>query len=398
MTHHHYALKYDREGFFKTAFLEIAMSDGSPALLYAIVAFAAYHHTVGQNNDDISTFLSYYNQSIAFLQQSLQKERHSIATLLTTLQLATIEEFLGDLVNLLDHRRAAYEIFKELFTPQTILHDETSRMILIWYLRFQLFAGMIPRGETILDRQWLAASAEFHNRQLEHKPEDLGAQFESYFATSRLLATDVAILFAGKVNRTISDEKFVAGIKLLSKELAEFGYTIEKAFVDTSRFPTEDLVTMNFVLIEHMAIDLMFKYQLAISAGHPPLPELAQIAIKQARLFDTIQYSHEKVENAVLSCRTSLGTISLFLPREERYNLWCRRKYARIEQLGCIYPEIFRKRMGDAWSEDVSRWWLPNDEGYPATIRAIREFVQYRATLQIPGRHNVSNVSGISEQ
>ncbi|CAK1361504.1 unnamed protein product [Cercospora beticola] len=61
ITHHYYAFNHDREGFLKTAFMEIAINDQSAALLHAILAFAAYHHTIGQNDSDISTFLSYYN-------------------------------------------------------------------------------------------------------------------------------------------------------------------------------------------------------------------------------------------------------------------------------------------------------------------------------------------------
>lgn len=91
MSHHHYAFKYDGGNFLKTTFLEIAMNDGSAALLYAIVAFAAYHHAVAYDDGNISVFLAYYNKSIAFLQQSLKRQRHSVATLLTILQLATIE-------------------------------------------------------------------------------------------------------------------------------------------------------------------------------------------------------------------------------------------------------------------------------------------------------------------
>lgn len=91
MSHHHYAFKYDGGDFLKTTFLEIAMNDGSTSLLYAIVAFAAYHHSISRNDDNISVFLSYYNKSIAHLQLSLKNKRHNVATLLTILQLATIE-------------------------------------------------------------------------------------------------------------------------------------------------------------------------------------------------------------------------------------------------------------------------------------------------------------------
>lgn len=37
--------------------------------------------------------------------------------------------------------------------------------------------------------------------------------------------------------------------------------------------------------------------------------------------------------------------------------------------------------MADLWGEDVTRWWLPNDEGYPTIIRAIRDFIEYRARV-----------------
>jgi len=39
--------------------------------------------------------------------------------------------------------------------------------------------------------------------------------------------------------------------------------------------------------------------------------------------------------------------------------------------------------MSDAWNEDVTRWWLPEDEGPPCPpiLQHIREFIDYRATI-----------------
>lgn len=91
LSHHHYAFKYDGGDFLKTTFLEIAMNDDTQALLYAVVAFAAYHYAVERGDNKISPFLSYYNKAITMLQQSISRKRHSITTLLTILQLATIE-------------------------------------------------------------------------------------------------------------------------------------------------------------------------------------------------------------------------------------------------------------------------------------------------------------------
>lgn len=91
LSHHHYAFKVDGGDFLKTTFLEIALNDGSGALLYAIMAFSAYHFALEQGNAPISEFLEYYNRSIMYLSQSLKSKKPSITTLLTILQLATIE-------------------------------------------------------------------------------------------------------------------------------------------------------------------------------------------------------------------------------------------------------------------------------------------------------------------
>lgn len=38
-----------------------------------------------------------------------------------------------------------------------------------------------------------------------------------------------------------------------------------------------------------------------------------------------------------------------------------------------------RTRMGELWGEDVSTWWLPNNEGFPPIIQSIREFIEFRS-------------------
>lgn len=90
LSHHHYAMKYDTGDFLKTTFLEIAL--GYEPLLYAVTGFAAYHHTLTVPNGKIQHFLGYYNKSVSLLRVSLERSpKHSVATLLTILQLATFE-------------------------------------------------------------------------------------------------------------------------------------------------------------------------------------------------------------------------------------------------------------------------------------------------------------------
>lgn len=90
LSHHHYSWKYDAGDFLKKTFLEIAIN--YEPLMYAVVAFAAYHNAISREDGKVKDFLDAYNKSVSSLRQSLAKtDRHSLSTLLTILQLATIE-------------------------------------------------------------------------------------------------------------------------------------------------------------------------------------------------------------------------------------------------------------------------------------------------------------------
>jgi len=90
ITSYHYCTINDPDDFFRTVLPGIASRD--EALLYSIVGFAAYHHTIREPQGQMQHFLQYYNKSVTLLLSFLKrKERHTEATLLTILQLATIE-------------------------------------------------------------------------------------------------------------------------------------------------------------------------------------------------------------------------------------------------------------------------------------------------------------------
>ncbi|TKA80129.1 hypothetical protein B0A55_03319 [Friedmanniomyces simplex] len=385
MSHHHYGFKYDAGDFLKTTFLEIALNDDSAALLYGEM-----------------------------------KKRHNVATLLTILQLATIEEFLGDWTNLLGHQRAAHQILTDLFTPQTIMQDETRRRIISWYIRFDLFAASMAGTETNLGREWFAACADFYTLQARERPQDLGAKFEEFFSTSRLLATDSTMLFAAKKRNTLSNERFAKDVDIISGQITRFGQLIETVFDDPANFVTVspqapapsddditdfrdehflyggDYFTMNFILIDFWAIDLMFRNQLATALNSQTLAPLADIALKKCKMFEAVEHYDQGPPGAILGCQASLGIASLFLPKDKKHTDWCRRKFALIEQKGYIYPAALRQHMSELWAVDVNHWWLPNDEGYPRVVRALRDFVQYRASMPKDAlTANVSDMSGI---
>lgn len=90
ITHYHYGLTYDTDDFFRTILPGIALEN--EALLNAVVGFSAYQVTLQKPNGQLHDFLQYYNRSVTLLLQSLrQRERPTAITLLTILQLATVE-------------------------------------------------------------------------------------------------------------------------------------------------------------------------------------------------------------------------------------------------------------------------------------------------------------------
>jgi hypothetical protein len=74
--------------FVSRTLIEVALC--FEPLLYAVVGYAAYHHTLTKPNGRLEDFLGYYQKSVNLLRQSFKK-KPTFATILTILQLATIE-------------------------------------------------------------------------------------------------------------------------------------------------------------------------------------------------------------------------------------------------------------------------------------------------------------------
>lgn len=261
-------------------------------------------------------------------------------------------------MNLLGHQKAAFEILTELYTPETIMQSETHRKIISWYIRFDLFAGLMSGYKTVLGREWFAAHTDYYKRQARDRPNDIGARFEEYFATTRLLATDVALIFAAKTKGDMSDQEFGERCQELAGDMAQFAQTLETAYTKSSYFvksfpkaippypeqswnPRDpdflyagDMFTMNFVLIDFWAIHLMFKYQMTMAQQLPPSGDLQELAFKMCKMVDATECYDQSPLGSLLGTQASLGIASLFLPKDEMHKMWCRRYFAVVEQKG----------------------------------------------------------------
>lgn len=86
---HHYFFRQDATQFVKDLLPTAAL--GYEPLLYAVCAFAAYHRAIAQDGH-IEDFLGYSQKAVTLLLKSLKSgQEHTEATLMTMLELASLE-------------------------------------------------------------------------------------------------------------------------------------------------------------------------------------------------------------------------------------------------------------------------------------------------------------------
>jgi hypothetical protein len=401
ITHYHYILHYDAGDFFHTHLIDLALT--YEPLLYAVVGFAAYYHTLSRPDGKLSHFLSYYSRSLSLLRQSLQAgQPRTEATILTILQLATFEEHLGDWPNLIGHRRAAHEMILATYTIENVMETERSRQIFAWYARFDLLAGLMAGNQMALPREWYAQCARWYGEHID--PEDVDPEGDMYyfFATNRLIGLDLAALLSKFRRGQISREDFVVESEKLSQRMDELRQRIQALnddYYTVTQFPAKQplepndivdpyvpgglfrdaLFPLNYLWTGWYGAEIMRQYQTSLMLQKELPAVLERHALELCRIFETIERWPQSPEGGTLGAITSLGMSALFLPKDQRHTMWLRRKLAAVEQNGFVYPTTFREKMAEMWREpDVNHWWLPNEEGFTPLLRDIRAFIKER--------------------
>jgi hypothetical protein len=258
------------------------------------------------------------------------------------------------------HQKAAYHILTKLYSPQTIMQSETLRKTLLWYTRFDLFVGFQSAGETVLGREWFDACHDYYVQRLRDDPNDLPMLYEERLTYSRLLATDVAMLFAKKGKGLMSDERFGAHLTELTVEYDKFAKDIDPRLMDPSAFITDfssapprnpddvvdpydpqtlmggDLWTTNLLKLNWFGIDLMFKLSVSMALRKPFAEETIQEAYQACQLFEAIELYPHSPPGSILEGTAILGIATFFLPKDEKHITWARQKFAKIETCGYV--------------------------------------------------------------
>lgn len=269
-----------------------------------------------------------------------------------------LKEFLGDWINLLGHQKAAFQILTELYAPQTVMENQISRVILGWYMRFDVFAGLLGGFDMVLSREWFSSSQEFCQQQVIMEPTNLDWKIELAIAKLRLVAMDMGKVFARIGKGEISFDQFIQENEAVGRRIDAWKTEMDPAlqderylvndFSDARHVDLNDIVnpyipgkifygplwTMNVSTIDWHSIWLMHKYQSALIMQMQPSPELGEKAFDCCRLLESVEFFPGSPPGTIVAMQASLGIAALFLPRDEVHSMWVRRKLASIESQG----------------------------------------------------------------
>ena len=209
--------------------------------------------------------------------------------------------------------------------------------------------------KTALSREWFVAAAGHYHQQKKLEPYNIDYQIEDVVAKHRIFCTDLASLFSNletlpKERIQQEAEQYQAYLdtwyERLDPVFKEERYQV-MSFEGRQRKPSDlfdpyrpgglwqgPLYSFNFVQIDWFSMAMMFKYKMAMVQKRPIPAELQNLALEACRLFEAIEQWPDSPESSILRTQGCLGMASLFLPKDDGYTMWCRRKLAKIETLG----------------------------------------------------------------
>ena len=142
--------------------------------------------------------------------------------------------------------------------------------------------------ETVLGRDWFCANDDYYRNQLLLYPENIELKIESAVASNRLMAMDMAMLFAKLPRGEISFADFMVDNQLIAERISTCWSPLASLLSDKKYLVTwfdgaqdrdgdhivdpymagglygGDLWFANFIILDWTAIEMMHKYQSAL--------------------------------------------------------------------------------------------------------------------------------------
>ena len=249
-------------------------------------------------------------------------------------------------------------MIKELYTPETITATDVHRKMFSWYSRFELFTGFMTGNAVVLTKDWFEAHERSTGELVAASPDNIPVRIESLSARHRILAVDLALLLAKVQKGEMSVPDFNANNQLLAERISIWSAEVlslrshtQYLVMDFEGSPpvdpedivdpyepgklfTEPLFAANYMMIDVLSMQVLHKYQTAMVLQQPPPPELTEMSMAQCRVIEAIEMWSGSPTGSILPTQAGLGFLCLFMPKEDRYITWCRKKLAKLENFG----------------------------------------------------------------
>ncbi|KAJ6258439.1 hypothetical protein Dda_6479 [Drechslerella dactyloides] len=375
ITFQHYLLKSDESDFFSESLLSYAIRN--EALLYSVVAFASFHYFLSEDHSaatwetdqkSVETFFEYHNRAIVSLRESFQENLPpDVFTLLTVLQLATLEEYLGDWANLIEHRKGAYMILESLFSPQSILDTSEGYPIFSWFTRIDLGVSMISGLQTILDPEWYDTACKTYQPEFAQQSDSTSWTFMNAEAHCRYISMQVVNLLYARFNGLCDYGSYESGMLLASKDIDTFWekYSDLESHIglkgsDDSKFSSPYIPRMAYIYAEIHALSMLIHHQRSVLHGY----DKDYMSTHCSAIYDLVRMVtggtwHQPA--LLLPFQLSLAMAAAFAP-DENVRMFLRLQFHEIEQAGFLYPIPFKSLLSKLWDDRSIRFeWLPEN-------------------------------------
>ncbi|QUC16962.1 uncharacterized protein UV8b_01203 [Ustilaginoidea virens] len=411
ITNFHYSITYDEDNFFGRILPFLAVQH--EPLLNALVGFTSYHAALQNPDGKLQGFLTYYNRSVTLLLESLtKKEMNNVLNLVTILQLLTIEEYLGDWVNLMGHQKAAFQVIRKIFTPVTVMQTAVGRACINWYTRYDCFVAIQGGFPTDLPKAWFNLMNEHYKSRMDADVDDISSKISLRSTRLRSISYDMSILYARGSRGQITSEDFAREHSKITDKLFQWKTTWDKVLADPDYLVTDfpyikepdpdDIVnpyttgllyhglffTTTLIHTEWASTMLMHLSQSPDMPSEKVFAEMAAHAYTVCQAFGAVESWPLKPKGALIPFMCCISIASVFLPQTPRNHMWIRRKFALLENMGFIQPTERRLKLAVLFRDpSCAHWWLPNEEGLTPVLRAIKLFADERNAAAVNAQH-----------
>ncbi|KXJ92280.1 hypothetical protein Micbo1qcDRAFT_60842 [Microdochium bolleyi] len=416
ITYMDYGLISDPDDFFGSTLLQMATFEGNEALLYGVVAFSAYHYALRDVKGQFEEFLKFYNDSVTrVLQTFARNEDSTLSTLVTLLQLNTIESNFSDFPQLSSHHRAASELILRLYTPAMVC-EAPVRTALLWYLHFDNLMLFWSNSQPLIPRDYLQALVDFCLQQGDSPPEIKDWTTEAGYVQLCLISYDIADHRSRLRLGVTAKSQHYEEREIIDRQLYQWRQNLDPNLTDSRCLVLEQepdsllapvgakvtesadtfsapLLTTTLLIAQWNFITLMHESDNDVAPPSHISEALSERALRICRAWAFVGRLSPSASSACTSLIAPLKMAVLFLPRNGQYNQWVRESLAMTELQGVMMAKPVRACMANVLNDHTCLdWWLPQDEGKTTAVRNARTMADERWALNAPRDNTNRNV------